>query len=74
MLKQILDFINAVVSFAALSPVLLIVALVRSRLGTPVFFCQTRPGLRGEPFVMYKFQTRTDAQDAEGTSSLMSYA
>lgn len=67
MLKQILDFIIAVVLLAALSPVLLIVALVvRSRLGTPVFFCQTRPGLRGEPFVMYKFRTMTDAQDADG--------
>lgn len=35
-------------------------------MGSPVFFCQTRPGLDGHPFTMIKFRTMKDALDAEG--------
>jgi sugar transferase EpsL len=44
----------------------LLALLVRVRLGSPVLFTQTRPGLNGRPFVMYKFRTMTDARDAAG--------
>lgn len=51
----------------ALSPVLLIVALlVRINLGKPVLFRQVRPGLGGKPFEMTKFRTMRDAVDANG--------
>ena len=40
--------------------------LVRVKLGSPVLFRQTRPGLHGKPFTMYKFRTMTDARDADG--------
>lgn len=39
---------------------------VRIFLGKPVIFCQTRPGLNGAPFEMYKFRTMTDAKDDRG--------
>ena len=62
-----LDRMAAGFCLVTLSPVLLGVALaVRVRLGSPVLFRQTRPGLGGRPFEMVKFRTMTDAQDAEG--------
>ena len=49
------------------SPVLIAVAiLVRASMGAPVLFRQERLGLRGRPFVLYKFRTMTDARDARG--------
>ena len=48
-------------------PVMLVLMfLVRSKLGLPVFFSQVRPGKSGVPFLMYKFRTMTDATDANG--------
>ena len=48
-------------------PLLGVVALlVRWKLGTPIFFRQTRPGLGGQPFQMMKFRSMTDARDAAG--------
>lgn len=48
-------------------PLLLVLAaLVRVRLGTPILFCQQRPGLDGLPFVLLKFRTMTSARDAQG--------
>ena len=40
--------------------------LVRLKLGSPIFFRQQRPGLRGKPFTMYKFRTMRDVVDARG--------
>jgi len=57
-LKRILDVSVALVLLILFSPVLLIVAgLVLVGLGTPILFRQWRPGLRGKPFVLYKFRT-----------------
>ena len=44
----------------------LLALLVRFKLGMPVFFCQTRPGLSGKPFTIYKFRTMTDCRDEKG--------
>jgi sugar transferase EpsL len=50
-----------------LCPVLGGVALlVRLKLGSPVLFCQRRPGLHGKPFTLFKFRTMTDARDSAG--------
>ena len=35
-------------------------------MGSPVLFKQVRPGLRGRPFMMYKFRTMTDERDIQG--------
>ena len=44
-IKRILDVILSGCALVVLSPVLLIVAvLVRTKLGSPVIFCQERPG------------------------------
>jgi len=66
--KRVLDVLLAACALVALSPVLLVVAvLVRMRLGAPVLFTQVRPGLGGRPFRMVKFRTMTEARDAAGT-------
>ena len=66
-LKRAVDVVVAAAALVLLSPVLLGVALaVRRRLGAPVLFRQTRPGLHGRPFEMIKFRTMRDATDAEG--------
>ena len=65
--KRPLDFCLALFALILLSPVLLVLmVLVRTKLGSPVFFCQERPGKDGKIFRLYKFRTMTDAKDAEG--------
>jgi exopolysaccharide biosynthesis polyprenyl glycosylphosphotransferase len=62
--KQALDFAVAAVMLVALSPMFLLVAfLIKRSSPGPVFFKQTRAGLNGHPFTMYKFRTMvTDAE------------
>lgn len=65
--KRLLDLLLAIAALALLSPVFVLVAiLVRIKLGSPVFFRQRRPGLGGEPFMLFKFRTMNDARDSEG--------
>lgn len=55
------------VAFLALSPLLLIIALlVRINLGSPVIFKQQRPGLNEKIFTLYKFRTMTDKRNVKG--------
>jgi sugar transferase EpsL len=66
-MKRTVDLAVTLVGLLLLSPLLLLLGLlVRTRLGTPVLFRQTRPGLQGRPFVMFKFRTMTNARDADG--------
>lgn len=44
----------------------LVAVLVRINLGSPVLFRQTRPGFRGNLFMMYKFRTMNDKRDSDG--------
>lgn len=65
--KRALDFMAATLAAILLSPVIVVVAiLVRVKLGSPIFFRQTRPGLHGKPFQVIKFRTMTNARDSEG--------
>lgn len=67
MLKRCFDFSIALALLIVLSPLLALVALaVRWKLGRPVLFAQTRPGLNGAPFEFYKFRSMSDARDAAG--------
>lgn len=45
---------------------ILVAILVRIKLGSPVIFCQERPGKDEKIFKLYKFRTMTDARDANG--------
>lgn len=66
-MKRLFDFTAALFGLLALAlPLLLLIVLIRRKLGSPVFFTQERPGLHGRPFRMVKFRTMTDARDAAG--------
>lgn len=66
-MKSLFDKFCALIGLMLLSPLLLLLAvMVRVLLGSPVFFRQKRPGLHGNPFVMYKFRTMTDKCDTYG--------
>lgn len=68
MLKRFFDLVVSAFALIVFSPVIVIVAWQISRkLGTPVLFKQTRPGLNGKPFTMIKFRTMRDAVDKSGT-------
>ena len=59
--KRILDLVLTIPVLIALSPVLVLIAiLVRIRLGSPILFKQIRPGLHEEPFAIFKFRTMTN--------------
>ena len=64
---RVFDVVVAACALVLLSPVILVLlVLVRSKLGSPVLFCQTRPGLGGKPFAMIKFRTMTDERGPDG--------
>lgn len=67
MFKRIVDILLALIALAVLSPVILVVAIqIRRKLGSPIFFRQTRPGKDGKPFQMIKFRTMLNAVDKQG--------
>lgn len=66
-IKRPLDFIISLLALIILSPILIVLCmLVRIKLGSPIFFKQTRCGRDEEPFEMIKFRTMTDARDVNG--------
>lgn len=65
--KRFLDIVLSACALLVLSPVLLITAfLVRIKLGSPVIFCQARPGKDEKIFQLYKFRSMTDQRDPQG--------
>jgi len=66
-MKRLFDLISSFIGLLFLLPVIiLIVLLVRFKIGSPIFFKQARPGLNGEIFNMYKFRTMTNERDKNG--------
>lgn len=66
-MKRLFDILVSLGGLFVLAlPLLLLAGLVRHKLGSPVIFCQVRPGLRGRPFKMVKFRTMTDECGADG--------
>jgi undecaprenyl phosphate N,N'-diacetylbacillosamine 1-phosphate transferase len=65
--KRFFDFILSLIAIIMLSPVyLIVIVLVRIKLGSPVFFTQKRPGKDEKIFKMYKFRTMIDGKDSLG--------
>ena len=67
-IKRILDILISLTFIVLFSWLyLILVILVRIKLGSPVLFCQERPGYNEKIFKLYKFRTMTDKRDENGT-------
>lgn len=67
-MKRLFDFTAALLGLMLLAlPLLLLILLIRFKLGRPVFFRQVRPGRHGLPFEMVKFRTMTERCGLDGT-------
>ena len=69
-IKRLLDIVASVVALVLLSPVIALVAItVATRLGRPVLFVQPRPGRDGRVFLLRKFRSMRDVDEARGLVS-----
>lgn len=65
--KRAMDLAIAIPAIIILAPIMAIVAIgVGVKLGRPVLFRQTRPGLDARPFSLVKFRTMRDAAGPDG--------
>lgn len=65
--KRLFDIVFSALALSFFWPLLLMLAaLVRIKLGSPVIFKQERPGLHGKVFTLYKFRSMTDQRDLNG--------
>ena len=72
-IKRLLDISCSLCGIVCFSWLYIIIGLaVRTMLGSPIIFKQSRPGIvdaqtgREQIFMMYKFRTMTDERDADG--------
>ena len=67
MVKRGFDLVLSLLLLIFFFPVIIILAvLIYCKMGSPVIFRQQRPGLKGKPFLLYKFRTMGDAKDNNG--------
>ena len=66
-IKRGLDILLSGGALLLLWPVLLVLlVLVRAKLGSPAIFCQERPGKNGKVFRLYKLRSMTEERDENG--------
>lgn len=67
LIKRVFDIVVSLFAIFLLFPVIVILfILVRKKIGAPIFFKQTRPGLGCKPFEMIKFRSMRNAVDGNG--------
>lgn len=67
LMKRLFDIVASIAILTIFSlPLLVLIGLVRIKLGSPVFFTQVRPGRGGKLFKLIKFRTMTDARGPGG--------
>ncbi len=67
LIKRCFDFLSSFILLLIISPFFLIlILLVRIKLGTPVFFLQERTGMHLKRFNIIKFRTMTNDTDNNG--------
>lgn len=65
--KRFLDVTITTIGLVCIFPLFVVLCiLVRSKLGSPVFFKQVRIGKDEKPFQIIKFRTMTDSRDCHG--------
>ena len=66
-IKRVFDLLFAFLNLLLLSPLFLIIALVTKMGSTgPVIYTQERVGLKGKPFVIYKFRSMETNAEKDG--------
>lgn len=66
-IKRTFDFCSSLLLLICLSPVFIVLMiLVRCKLGSPIFFTQERSTLGGKSYKLIKFRSMTNAKDADG--------
>lgn len=65
--KRAFDFASALTLFIVISPLFLVLMfLIKIKIGSPVFFKQVRTGMNMEKFNIIKFRTMTEEKDENG--------
>ena len=65
--KRMMDVVLSVIALVVLSPLFgMLAIMVKVKLGSPVIFCQPRPGKDGKIFNLYKYRTMNDKRDDRG--------
>lgn len=66
-MKRLIDASAALTAIIIFAPVILVLmVLIRFKLGSPIFFRQMRPGWGCVPFYMIKFRTMSNQRDTGG--------
>jgi lipopolysaccharide/colanic/teichoic acid biosynthesis glycosyltransferase len=66
-MKRIFDLLVSIFGlFILVLPLVFLAILIYFKLGSPIFFRQIRPGLYGQPFIIYKFRTMRDELGSGG--------
>lgn len=65
--KRAFDFVSALLLFIVISPLfLMLMILVRIKIGSPIFFKQERSGMHQKSFYIKKFRSMTNEKDENG--------
>lgn len=66
-IKRIMDIVLSFIAIVLLCPIwIIIIILIKIKLGSPIIFKQERPGKNEKIFHMYKFRTMTDERNSKG--------
>jgi len=69
MVKRVFDIVFSIVLLLLFLPLIIFVSFqVYKKIGRPILFIQTRPGLRGLPFNMIKYRTMLNITNDKGNT------
>ena len=65
--KKLIDVVGTMIAIILFSPLLVLLSIIIIyKIGRPLLFRQSRPGLKGKVFIFYKFRTMSNVHDTKG--------